>query len=73
MKVRLSRVLADYLDGIDVRNRRAGDVIDLPENEAHLLIAERWAIPERRSRDLPPPPSGDRRKIAAWPEDFPGP
>jgi hypothetical protein len=61
MKVRLSRVLADYLDGIDVRNCRAGDVIDLPAAEAQLLIAEQWAIPERRMRDLPPP-FGERRK-----------
>ena len=61
MKVRLSRVLADYLDGIDVRNRRAGDVLDLPDAEARLLIAEQWAIPERRSTDRPPP-GPERRK-----------
>lgn len=61
MKVRLSRVLADYLDGIDVRNCREGDVIDLPPAEAQLLIAEEWAILERRTRDMPPP-SGERRK-----------
>ncbi len=71
MKVRLSRVLADYLDGIDVRNRRPGDVLDLPDNEARLLIAERWAVPERRSQDLPPPLSGDRRKGTGWSEDSP--
>jgi hypothetical protein len=62
MKVRLRRVLADYLDGIDVRNCREGDVLDLPDAEANLLIAEQWAVPERRSLHLPPPPSGDRRK-----------
>ena len=62
MKVRLSRVLADYLDGIDVRNCRAGDVLDLPDAEARLLVAERWAIPERRLIDAPPPACGDRRK-----------
>jgi hypothetical protein len=61
MKVRLSRVLADYLDGIDVRNYQAGDVLDLPAAEAHLLIAEQWAIEERRSSSNPPP-AGDRRK-----------
>ena len=66
MKVRLRCVLADYLDGIDVRNCRAGDVLDLPEPEARLLIAEDWAIEERRSRDLPPP-VGERRRHADAP------
>ena len=61
MKVRLSRVLAGYLDGIDVRNCQAGDVLDLPEAEAQLLIAERWAIHERRCSDLPAP-AGERRR-----------
>ena len=66
MKVRLSRVLASYLDGIDVRNRRAGDVLDLPDAEAQLLIAEQWAIPERRSTDRPPPgPERRRSEMAA--------
>ena len=67
MKVRLRCVLAEYLDGIDVRNRRAGDVLDLPEPEAHLLIAENWAIEERRERSLPPPAGVDRRRT----DDFP--
>jgi hypothetical protein len=65
MKVRLSRVLAGYLDGIDVRNRRAGDVLDLPDAEAQLLIAEQWAIPERRSTDRPPPGAERRRSEMA--------
>ena len=60
MKVRLRRVLAEYLDGIDVRNCRAGDVLDLPPPEAQLLIAEQWAIQERRSVNRPPP-CGERR------------
>ncbi len=68
MKVRLSRVLAGYLDGIDVRNCRAGDVLDLPMAEAQLLIAERWAIPERRSVALPPP-CGERRKADSVPPE----
>lgn len=68
MKVRLRCVLAEYLDGIDVRNRRAGDVLDLPEPEAQLLIAEKWAIEERRSRDLPPP-DRERRRVVEGPDD----
>jgi hypothetical protein len=66
MKVRLSRVLADYLDGVDVRNRHAGDVLDLPEAQARLLVAEQWAVPERRSIDVPPA-SGERRRPGTEP------
>lgn len=69
MKVRLSRVLAGYLDGIDVRNCREGDVIDLPESAARLLIAEEWATPERRSQNLAPPLGVDRRKPGRPPHD----
>ena len=68
MKVRLKCVLAEYLDGIDVRNRRAGDVLDLPEPEAQLLIAEKWAIEERRERNLPPP-DRERRNTADGSDD----
>jgi hypothetical protein len=62
MKVRLRRVLAQYLDGIDVRNCRPGDVLDLPPAEAQLLVAENWAYPERREVDLPPPSGEERRR-----------
>lgn len=68
MKVRLRRVLASYLDGIDVRNRQAGDVMDLPAPEAQLLIAENWAILERRETDRPPP-DGERRKPPVPPRE----
>jgi hypothetical protein len=61
MKVRLTRVLAQYLDGIDVRDCRPGDVIDLPPDEAQLLVAEEWAHPERRVSDEPMP-FGERRR-----------
>jgi hypothetical protein len=43
MLIRLTRKLADCLDGIDVSGRHVGDVFDLPTPEAKLLIAERWA------------------------------
>ena len=45
MQIKLTRKLADYLDGIDVSKCREGAVIDLPRIEAQLLIAERWAVP----------------------------
>jgi hypothetical protein len=60
MKVVLTRKLADCIDGIDVSGRRTGDVLDLPAAKARLLMAEEWAIPDRRhSHD--PPPERDRR------------
>jgi hypothetical protein len=43
MRIRLTRKLAQYLDGIDVSANQVGDVLDLPRREAELLIAERWA------------------------------
>jgi hypothetical protein len=51
MKVRLTRKHAERIDGIDLRGREPGDLLDLPLNDAHLIIAEQWAIVERRERD----------------------
>ena len=41
--VRLTRKLAESIDGIDLSNRQVGDVILLPSYSARLLIAEGWA------------------------------
>jgi hypothetical protein len=43
MRVKLTRKLADYLDGIDVSAYSVGDVLDLSPTEARLLSAEGWA------------------------------
>jgi len=45
MLIRITRKLANYLDGVDLTDYGAGDVIDLPEGHARLLIAENWAVP----------------------------
>jgi hypothetical protein len=58
MKVWLTRKLADEINGIDLRGRKPGDVLDLPAAYAHTLIAEDWALPERRHEDL----GGPRRR-----------
>jgi hypothetical protein len=50
MKVRLTKKLAERLDGIDVSDRREGDVFDTSAHDAAMLVEERWAIPERRER-----------------------
>jgi hypothetical protein len=52
MKVRLTKKLADQLDGVDVSERHEGDLLDLSAHDAVMLVEERWAIPERRERDL---------------------
>ena len=61
MKVVLTRKLADCVDGIDITAYRVGDVLDLPTAEAKTLMAEDWAMPDRR-REPGTPPSGERRK-----------
>jgi hypothetical protein len=48
MRVRLTRTLADELDGIDLTRHRTGDVVDLPDRDAQLLLAEGWASVDRR-------------------------
>jgi hypothetical protein len=53
MKVRLTRKLAQEMDGIDVSNYDVGDIIDLPERKGRMLVAEGWAVEERRSSDGP--------------------
>ena len=45
MKVRLTKKLAEMVDGIDISACVEGDVIELSERRAELLIAEAWAEP----------------------------
>jgi hypothetical protein len=63
MRVRITRKLADMIDGVDIRAYTPGDVVDVPPEDARLLIAEAWAIEERRSRDEKP--GVDRRQSDA--------
>jgi hypothetical protein len=43
MKVRLTKKLAEMLDGVDLSTHRVGEVFDLPTSEARLILAEQWA------------------------------
>jgi hypothetical protein len=61
MKVVLTRKLAESMDGINVAAHQVGDVLDLEPSEARLLVAERWATPERR-REGGTPPATERRR-----------
>jgi hypothetical protein len=44
-RVRLTRKLAVKLDGIDLSTYRTGDVIEVEQSDADLLVAEGWAVP----------------------------
>jgi hypothetical protein len=53
MRVRLTRKLAAYIDGVDLRGHEVDEVLDLSPEDARLLMAEEWAILERRFVDCP--------------------
>lgn len=44
MKVRLTRKLAQALDGVDLSRRAVGEIIDCPQHDAEVLIGEGWAV-----------------------------
>ena len=51
MKVWLTRKYAEWIDGVDLRGYAVGDTLDLPPNDARILIAEEWAVLERRQQE----------------------
>ena len=51
VRVRLTRKLAQEIDGIDLSEHAVGDVLDLPAPDAQLMMAEQWAFPERRGEE----------------------
>jgi hypothetical protein len=54
--VRLTKKLADALNGLDLRGFRIGDVIQLEDPLAAMLIAEKWAV----TADKAPETADDR-------------
>ena len=52
-RVWLTKKLADYIDGVSLVGRKVGDVLDLPADEARLLLAEEWANADRRVASVP--------------------
>ena len=51
MRVRIVRKLANWVDGIDLTQCDVGGLIDLPDADAALIMAGRWAVPARRQAD----------------------
>jgi hypothetical protein len=61
MKVRLTKKYAERIDGVDLVDRDVGEMLDLPTEQARLLIAEEWAMPDRRGANGAPPKMERRR------------
>jgi hypothetical protein len=43
MFVRLTAKLAEVVNGVDLSRYHEGDIVELPERDCWMLIAERWA------------------------------
>jgi hypothetical protein len=52
MFVRLTKKLADVVNGLDISHCNEGDVIDVPAHHAQMLMSEGWA--EEVSPDVTP-------------------
>jgi hypothetical protein len=72
MRVRLTRRLANCIDGVNLSAHRVGDVFEVTRHEAELLIAEEWAVPivlrarqlkSRTAARLSRTKAGDRRRV----------
>jgi len=61
LRIRLTRKLANALNGVDLRSMAVGDVVDLPEVLAAMLVDEGWAEVSRTERAS----SSDDRRIGS--------
>lgn len=66
--VRLTRKLANVIDGVDLSRRKVGQRLPLEKHEARLLLAEGWAEPvpecERRATaSAEPAPKADPEDV----------
>ena len=59
--VRLTRKLAQVIDGVDLKGVAVGDRVELSPHDAGILIAEGWAEPA----GTPGSKSPDPRSVAA--------
>lgn len=62
VRVRLNKKLAEQIDGVDLSTNIVGDVLDLSQRDAELLIAEQWATFDERRRQVLGPVYIERRK-----------
>jgi hypothetical protein len=61
MRIVLTKKFAECIDDVPLREYRVGDLLDLPDRDARLLVAEGWAIADRRLWHGPPPHLERRR------------
>jgi CheY-like chemotaxis protein len=54
VRVRITRKFANTLNGFDVSRFHVGDVVDVPDSEATILIVEGWAEPVLSGEVLSP-------------------
>ena len=45
IRVRLTKNLVSILDGVDISMLNVGEILELADSSAALLIAEKWAEP----------------------------
>jgi hypothetical protein len=60
--VRLTRKYADMIDGIDLRRAQVGDRLELPPQDAAVLLSEGWAEKVSTAADNPRPRKRPARK-----------
>ena len=65
LRVRLTKKLAAILNGVDVSTLREGDVIELPNASAHMLVAERWGELATEADALPVETSSRLTQLAS--------
>jgi hypothetical protein len=67
MLVRLTKKLADVVNGIDLRHCHEGDIVEMPKHHAELLIAEAWAdaVAQEQVIDCSPVLRTGQREVAA--------
>jgi hypothetical protein len=64
VKVRLTRKLAQIINGVDLSKARAGEELELSTRDAQVLIDEGWAAPIHTAHDRAPRPRRRKRKRA---------
>jgi hypothetical protein len=69
VQIRLIRKLAECLDGVDVSQYQAGDVLDLPSRDAEVLLAEGWASRSVEATDELSPSTTAVEEFRSVPEE----
>ena len=60
--VRITRKLADHINGVDLSRMKVDDIVDLPSRDADILIREGWAPRAEGSTKEDEAAPSDKRK-----------